>query len=149
MCLEWSVKVDEVEAVHASMMGWKVMLHKLVCKIVDVTMPVDYELALGDAIFDPVEAHGNDFGDWHFWMAPLAMPALLVWMGVAGGRRWPISLSVVQKQAKYFALYKSAPSCLASVAGDINRYGLDDGAPVDVDDSIEGWWLGGGGISQV
>lgn len=83
-------------------------------------------------------------------MAPLAMPALLVWMGVAGGRRWPISLSVVvQKQAPYFALYKSARSCLASVAGDINHYGLDDGAPVDVDDSIEGWWLGGVGISQV
>lgn len=44
------------------MMGSGMMLGKIVSAIEDAFFPVDVELALADAIADPIEAHVNGFG---------------------------------------------------------------------------------------
>jgi hypothetical protein len=44
------------------MMGWGVVLGKVVGKIVFTGTPVNYELALLDSVADPVKAHIYGFG---------------------------------------------------------------------------------------
>jgi hypothetical protein len=44
------------------MMGWGMVLGKVVGEIVFTGMPVNYELALLDSVVDPVKAHVYGFG---------------------------------------------------------------------------------------
>jgi hypothetical protein len=44
------------------MMGWGMVLGKVVGEIVFTGTPMNYELALLDSVADPVKAHGNGFG---------------------------------------------------------------------------------------
>jgi hypothetical protein len=56
------VKIEKVPGPHLAVMSGRVMFSEVVSQIVSAAAPVDKELALGDAVSDPVEAHVDGFG---------------------------------------------------------------------------------------
>ncbi len=52
----------EVPGAHASMMGGCMVLGEVIGIVFETTAPVDDELAVGDAVFNPVETHVDGFG---------------------------------------------------------------------------------------
>jgi hypothetical protein len=56
------MEIEQVPGAHEAMMGWGVMLGKVVSQIVGATAPMDKEFLLLDAIADPIKAHVNGFG---------------------------------------------------------------------------------------
>jgi hypothetical protein len=56
------VKIEKVLGPHLAVMSGRVMFSEAVSQIVSAAAPVDKELALGDAVSDPVEAHVGGFG---------------------------------------------------------------------------------------
>jgi len=54
--------IEQLPGVHEAMMGWGVMLGKVVSQIVGATAPMDKELLLLDVIADPIKAHVNGLG---------------------------------------------------------------------------------------
>ena len=51
----------QVFGAHATMVSWSVMLAQVVSLVGGARAPVDTELALLDAVLEPVEAHVNGF----------------------------------------------------------------------------------------
>jgi hypothetical protein len=56
------VKIEKVPGPHLAVMSGQVMFSEVVSQIVSAAAPVDKELAMGDAVSDPVEAHVDGFG---------------------------------------------------------------------------------------
>ncbi len=56
------MKIEKVPGPHLAVMSGRVMFSEVVSQIVSAAAPVDKELALGDAVSDPVEAHVDGFG---------------------------------------------------------------------------------------
>jgi hypothetical protein len=58
----WLVKIEKVPGPHQAVMSGRVMFSEVVSQIGSAAAPVDKELALEDAVFDPVKAHVDGFG---------------------------------------------------------------------------------------
>ena len=56
------VNLIEDDGSHVSMMSWRMMFCKVVSNVVGARCPINAEVALGDAIPYPIEAHVDGFG---------------------------------------------------------------------------------------
>ena len=132
----WLMKIEKVTGPHHAVMSGRVMCSEVVSQIVSVTAPVDRELVVGDAVFDPVEAHVNGFGRTLFdSVVGDAGGAGIVsldgsgWLGMAhlgeGGAEPGTIFGIIEEGAKF------------SFGGG-GHNSLDDGA-VDVDGAVERW----------
>ena len=52
----------EIEGSHCSVVGWSMVFGDVICKVSCSRLPVDGELALIDAVPEPVESHVDGLG---------------------------------------------------------------------------------------
>jgi hypothetical protein len=51
------MEIQEVATTHETVMGGRVVLGEVVSKVIGILPPMDSELALGNAIFYPIQAN--------------------------------------------------------------------------------------------
>lgn len=56
----------EVDIMHGTMMGSRMMLAEVIGKVKSTAIPVDMKMALLGTVLDPVESHGHSLGSFGF-----------------------------------------------------------------------------------
>jgi hypothetical protein len=121
---------------HQFMMGWGMVLGKVVGKIVFTGMPVNYELALLDSASDPVKAHIYGFGATLFdrFIGDASGACIVDLYGCGSLRMSHLFESDVERDTVARILEDGAKLCFCGRCHEIAHDGADgvDGAVV--------WW---------
>ena len=130
------MKVEKIAGAHATMVCWRVMFGEVVGEIVGAAAPVDDELALADAVADPVETHVDGLGAALFdGVVYDPGGAVVVYLKGSGGLRMA---HVVEGSAEHDALFG-----IEEGGAEFSFRRRGENNPHDGAESVDGAVLGG------
>jgi hypothetical protein len=133
------MKSEKIPGAHGAMVGRRMMFGEVICEFVSTASPVNEELTLFDAIFDPVKTHVRCFGSALFHcVVGNSGRASIIGLDWCSGLWMPHVMQNGAKHGGFVAIVEKGAEL--GLGGGRKNDGHDGG--VNVDSAVDGWRRG-------